>query len=527
MKKIIPILLIVSMLLSLVACGSGISETGNNIDTNSNSDTLGNNEKVLNTAVTMDAGTLAPHLIGGGLWPIINLMMEPLWDVTTDGDVIMVLCKELEEVSSTEYIVHLQEGVKFHNGNDFTADDVLFSMQLHAEAGSTGAPRVQTVDIENSVVVDDYTLNLKLLAPTIANWTVLSQCLMYDKESYDEVAVATTCIGTGPFKLVNYVPNSEINLEKNTEYWGEIKGNADKIHCLVLAEDAQRVNALETELVDIAQIATTDFEYVNEHDVLKPIGVYLGNAVMVNFNFGPNSALYQNLEARKAIAHAIDAEAILNTVYLGQGKLMKCALVDYCFDFEERFNNLSEQYSIGYDVELAKQYAESSGLVDQTIQILTDGSTNNVRVAEMLQGMLSQIGVNLEITNYDSATVWQMMYDLESDWEIQCSPGMAPNRRCGDLLLNGVRYYPQMNAEGAFENSKEYLAKAPDCMSIQDEEELSELLYEMIKWYQDELLGYPMFDIIQYFAVDSKIDPTSIIFNVGSSSPRYQDIILY
>ena len=157
---------------------------------------------------------------------------------------------------------------------------------------------------------------------------------------------------------------------------------------------------------------------------------------------------------------------------------------------------------------------------------MTDGSTNNIRIAEMVQGMVSQIGVTCEIVNYDAATAWQISYSPDADHEISVGNGIAPNRRCGDLLLNGVRYSPGRIAENGFENNTEYLELAPLCMSLQDEKELGDLLYKMIKWYQDELLSFPMFDVENYIGCSSKVDPSSIALSVGSSGIRYAEVVL-
>ena len=128
----------------------------------------------MNVAITADEGTLSPAYMGSQALGVISSVQESLWDVTGDNEIIYQLCESVEVVSETEQILHLRQGVTFSNGNPFTASDVIFSFKLHNEAGMTGQPRVQTVDIEKTTAIDDYTNNLQLLAPTIANWTVHS-----------------------------------------------------------------------------------------------------------------------------------------------------------------------------------------------------------------------------------------------------------------------------------------------------------------------------------------------------------------
>ncbi len=511
MKKTIALLLAIIMVIAMAGCGAGGKDA-----TPAKTDTI-------TVSVTNDAGTLSPAFSTSTTFAVVCAMMEPLWDVDQEGNVKMLLCEELEKVSDTEMILHLRKGVKFHNGNPFTASDLLFSMNIHKDAGASGAPRVQTVDFEKTKVIDDNTLDLFLLAPTIANWTVLSQCMVYDEESYDPAKAAVAPIGTGPYKFVSYVPNSEIKMERYDDYWGD-KPEFKNINVKILAEDSQRINALETGLIDLGTISTSDYEYATSLKNIDVIGMYTGNYLQMGFNFGPNSVFYKNADARRAVTHAIDKEAILKTVYLDLGKPMHACVPDYCFDFEERFNDLSDIYKIGYDKDLAKQLAESSGLVGQTVDIMTDGSTTFIRIAEMLQTMLGEIGVPVNIVNYDAATAWQLAYDIDADWDISIGRGIAPNRRCGDLLLNGVRYSAAMSAEGAFRDNQTYLEKAPLCMSLQDEKELSDLLVEMMKWYEDEVLTYSLFDIEGFQGVSKNIDPNSIVLSVGSSGVRYGEL---
>ena len=551
MKKILAIVLAAVMLIGLVACGGGGGSTpapSNSAAPAESSSPSGGGSSAapapsesaapsgggdapapaaatdtITVAVSNDAGTLSPAFSTSTTFAVVCSMMEPLWDVDQEGNVKMILCESVDFVSDTEQILHLRQGVKFHNGNPFTASDLLFSMNIHKDAGSSGAPRVQTVDFEKTKVIDDYTLDLFLLAPTIANWTVLSQCICYDEESYDPAVAASAPNGTGPYKFVSYTPNSEIKMERNEEYWGDAPA-FKYINVKILAEDSQRMNALETGLIDLGLIATTDYDYATGLDNIDVIGYYSGNYEGVSFNFGPNSVFYHNRDARAAVCHAINGDAILQTVFLGHGAHMHAQIVPYCFDYEDRFNDLSDIYSIGYNPELAKQLAESSGLAGQTIDIMTAGAASEIRAAEMVQAMLSEIGVNANIVNYDPATVWQLMYDPEADWDIDIGQGITPNRRCGDQLLNGVRYSQVLTTPGSFRDNEEYLKKAPLCMSLQDEKELGDLLYEMLKWYEDEVLAFALFDIEHFIGASQNIDPDSVTLSVGSSGVRYYEL---
>ena len=538
--KLLALLLACMMVLSLfVACGteqtaSAPSDSETSSNATSGSDPSGfNSEDVsqgdatgkdtITIALRTDAGTLDPANLTTETGAAVSCIQETLWDVTENNEVINILAKEVEIISDTEWIIHLQEGVKFSNGSDFTASDILFSIHKHNEAGPYGAVRAATIDPEASYVVDDYTFNMQLYEPSITNWTKCAQLSIYDEQTYDENTAGSNPIGTGPYVLVEYVPNSHVNLERRDDYWGELP-DAKYLNFRILAENSQRVNALETGLVDYAFISTEDVDYAQSLTGFNVDTRYTGNFVFIGFNFGEKSFFYQNREARQAIAHAVDPQAIIDAVYLGRGKVMEAAVVDLNFDFEDRFNNMDSTYEIGYDPDLARELADSSGLTGQTISIITDGSAQSIKTAEIIKNMLNQIDVTLEINNYDAATAMTMIYDPEADFDISVGAGISPNRRIGDQLVNGVIWSPAMTAPGGFEGNEEYIEKVPATMSTTDPDALSELLYELLGIYESEVLHFALCNNEQSNAYADFIDVNSIQYSVGTGLPRFRDL---
>lgn len=528
LKTALVILLCCIMALSLFACGKSSTPSGSPSAAPSSAPASKDApaapaKDTINIAIRNDSGTLNACNMTSDAFAAVCCIQEPLWDVTENNEVILLLAESVEQVSDTQFTIHLRKGVTFSNGNPFTASDVVFSIGLHKAAGATGQPRVQTVDAEKTKAIDDHTLDLRLLDSNCANWTILSQFIIYDEESYDPEKANLNPIGTGPYVLKEYVPNSHINLERREDYWGP-KPDAKYLNFKVLSETSQRVNALETGLVDIAPLATEDVEYAKTLPGFNVDARYTGNYKLLGFNFGEKSAFYRNVDARKAVVHAIDPQAIIDAVFLGQGVVMNACVPDICFDYESRFNDLDDTYKIGYNPDLARQLAQSSGLAGKTIKLMTDGSAESIKMAEIAQSMLSEIGVTVEINNYDPATVWQMLYDPEAVWDFSIGTGIAPNRRVGDLLLNGVRYSPTMSAPGAFEGVEEYLQKAPLCMSTLDDKERSEILYDMLGRYQRNVLSFALCNVSYSNAYSKAIDPGSIVYTMGTGAARLADM---
>lgn len=538
--KVLALLLSCLMAISLfVACGTKTTDStpsgstpsdsapsdnepsGFDPDDVSQGDATG--KDTVTVALRTDSGALDPANLTTETFAAVNCIQETLWDVTENNEVVYILAKDVEIVSDTEWIIHLQEGVKFSNGSDFTASDILFSIQKHNEAGPFGAVRVSTIDPEASSVIDDYTFNMQLYAPSITNWTKCAQLSIYDEQTYDESTAGSNPIGTGPYVLVDYVPNSHLNLERRDDYWGELP-DAKYLNFRILAENSQRVNALETGLVDYAFISTEDVDYAQSLTGFNVDTRYTGNYVLIGYNFGVNSFFYHNREARQAIAHAVDPQAIIDAVYLGRGKVMKAAVVDLNFDFEDRFNNMDSTYEIGYNPDLARELAENAGLAGQTITIITDGSAQSIKTAEIIKNMLNQIGVSLNINNYDAATVTTMIYDPEADYDLSVGAGISPNRRVGDQLLNGVIWSATLTAPGGFEGNEEYIQRVPETMSTTDPVALSEVLYELLGVYEREVIHFALCNNEQSNAYADFIDINSVRYSVGTGMPRFCDL---
>jgi peptide/nickel transport system substrate-binding protein len=527
-------------LLSLAACGGGTATT---TPTPATGDTAAPDggaaattpeagasagKDTLNIAIISDEGTLDIRYMTGGVYAAAVEIMEPLWDVTEEKEPIMVLAESVEQVSDSSYIVHLRQNVTFSNGNPFTAEDVLFSIDRFNEAGASGQPRVQTIDPAKTKAIDDYTIDLQLYAPNVAHWQILTQFFVYDKESFDETAAKLKPIGTGPYKLTEYVPNSVTKLERREDYWGA-QPAVKYLNFMVLAEPSQRANALATGLVDVSLVATDDVEYAKGLSGYNLDSRYTGYYNGMNFNFGAKSKLGgpANLEKRRAVVHAIDPQVFIDVVYSGQGKVMHAVIPDLCFDYEDRFTDMDDTYKIGYNVELAKELAQSSGLTGQTLRLMTAGTAEAIKMAEITQSMLGEIGVNVEIFNYDPATAWQMSYDPDADYDFTLGPGgITPNRVVGDQLLNGVRYSPTLTIPGAFENNEEYLRRAPETMSTVDPAKLSDVLFDLLGQYERAVIGTGVCNITVSNAYSTVIDLNTLIYSVGTGFVRFQDIKL-
>ena len=522
MKKVtksIALLLVCLMLFTAVACGGG----GNSGGGSSGGEAVSTKRDTLNIAVTSDTGTLNREAATGGLVPAMYCFMEPLFDKTADGEIIYILAESVEVLTPTHWRIHLRKDVTFSNGNPFTASDVLFTFKLYRASVLNNA-MAQEMDLENSKVIDDYTYDMVWENYHNNQWGIVSDGLMYDEESFDAELISQNPIGTGPYKVNEYIINSHLFLERRDDYYGE-PPPMKYLNFRVLAEPSQIVNALETGVVDMADVAADDVEYVRDLGNITIVDRYNSNWSQVRFN--PTiGTTFHNIEARYAVCHAIDREAILNNVYNGRGVVMNSPINSYCLDYEDRFEFLHEIYTVGYDLDLARQYAESSGLAGQTIRLTTNGLREFVTIAEIIQNQLSEIGVEVIIQNYDAAGYSAVTREPDA-WEMTVSRGVNPGLLVAGPLINGIRFSPVYSAPGSWEalgmDVESYMEMSLGGFYEPDDQKRSDINYEIFKISAAAAISYPICDILYASAFADDIDLDTVVWRAHGSI-RYRAV---
>ena len=503
-RKILALLLVALMIFMLAACGGTDDTDGGNTDTGGgssdggssggggNADGGGNSGgsggdssgggvvnpgRPLNIAIGQDSGTLHPLGVTGGFIGILDAFYEPLFVAAEDGSTRWVLATGLDRISELQATLTIREGVTFSNGNPLTAEDVMFSMELCA-TNPQFALNVKVVDFEKTSVTGEYTIDLWYTEYNASQEPGFAAMDILDKESYDEVALSREPIGTGPYICTEYIVNSHATLVARDDYWGG-PVPIQNVTYKIINEPAQIVNALTTGEIDIASIQIADVDYIR--DLGYNVEVTAGGMNYVTmYSMRPESPLYTK-EARWAVNFAIDRQAIANILFEGLATLTDYPVSHALIDFEPRFLNTHETYSLGYNPTRARELAEESGLVGQTLRIITNGSSGYNTVAEIVQGNLMDIGVNVDIVNYEQATYFPMMMDA-SNFEIAIFTPAAPSYLASDLLAMYITFIP-LGWEGPDRDRYGEISMGALCTA--DPARASELLYETVQMFAE------------------------------------------
>ncbi len=341
--------------------------------------------------------SLDPHkMVSAGTKEVLFNVFEGLVKPDTDGNLIPAVAESYKVSDDrTTYTFTLREGVKFHNGDAVTADDVIYSIKRCAglleeepEALVTAFSVITDIHAE-----DERTVVLTIESPDLEFVSYLTSAII--PEGYAEQAAAP--VGTGPFQFVSRSAQENIVLKRFDDYWGE-KPELTEVTFKIITQDTI-VTSLRSGAIDMCGHLTPAqaAEVSGQYDVIKGgmnsvYGVYLNNAV----------APLDNVDVRRALCHAVNVDDIITLVFNGEGtpvgSSMYPAFVKY---FCEELTGYYE-----YDPEQAIQMLADAGYPDGFDLELTIASniTQYVETAQVVSEQLKAVGVNVNINLVDWET---------------------------------------------------------------------------------------------------------------------------
>ena len=389
MKKLISLLLAAMLLMGLAggAAAEGIKdEVVIGYDTKTNS---------------LDIQEVS--LVGNSY--IYNMTHEGLVTYDTNSNQMIYLLAESCDISedAKEYTFHLRKGVKFHDGSDFTADDVIFTVD-RALNNATTASAISSIYalIETYTAVDDYTVKFVLKSgdsDLLIKMSNLGGCGILSR-SATEGSENGYRIGTGAWKNKEFSVGDYILLERNEEYWGTVP-ETKYVRFRYIPEASARLMALENEEIDVCIYpSASEYILVEANDALE-LMTYEGSQNLLYFNHA--AAPFDDVNFRKAIAYATDVDAIIEAVLFGYGVKAETFEAKYAIGcFADWASEGKEWYH--RDLDKAKEYLAKSkyanGGGDFTIAV---NNSTRVLIGQIMQDQYKDLGIKVEIEQYDSA----------------------------------------------------------------------------------------------------------------------------
>lgn len=409
--RFLALLLTVIMLLTVAGCGSSKGDQQDSMDTTDATDTNpastgeGVNAKTSVTLATSGEPYRFFALSDEGCAGDDNLVLSNVYDCLTfleaDGSISEGLAEKWEvSEDGLCYTFHLREGVKFHNGYDFTAEDVKFTFDK-GFAGPLGSALF--VNYDRCEIVDDYTVNIYLTAPYAGFVYGVASRLggICSKAYYDEVGdegYMKAPIGTGPYKFVEAVSGERVVMEANNDYWRG-KPAIQEVVIQIVSDVSTQIIGLENGDYDAVRNPSIDtcMQLEGNDDIAWNRTDSTGRITLYLAAWG--GRIGENKDFRKAIQAGINKEEVNIGTNSGYATILD---IDMCPMYGGYPTEGIDK--VEYDRDQAIAYLESSPYNGESFEILCKSGTTFETAAKIIQAQLIDIGIDAKVTAVDNTT---------------------------------------------------------------------------------------------------------------------------
>lgn len=494
------------------------------------SHTLEDGRTKVTVAVEADPGTLSPYGSGVGKVQhvIRNALFETAMVIGSDGNLYPYLASGYEQVDEVTYDIHFKDYVYDTQGNHLTAEDVVFSWKCGRDEWSAG----NLSFMKDAEAIDTYTVRLTMVSPQLGTFEkIMYEGWIFTKAAYENSPdqFITTPVGTSQYQLVSWETGSEIVIEKTGNYWEKDESNlaliqqanVDVVDYKIIAEEAQRIIAMQTGEVDM--IHKVDFSSLENFEEGYEIFSTLNNQVMtMMFNCSDKSPCGDQ-KVRQAICYAIDAAGVLDVVASGQGKVTWALATEGSADALDAWN---EQEYYGYDVEKAMELLEEVGYDSSNplkIRLMYETTDKNAPTAEILQAYLMAAGVEVDMFPCEGATYSTYKYtSTEFDIHIGSVGGIEP--------FCITAWYPQVYGTGVDDTTNTVALDDPKIVEMIDvcydaNTTSGEKMTELLDYINENAYMYPLYRYMLYTVTNDVFTTMNLRCGGREIAPQYCEYI--
>ncbi len=343
-----------------------------------------------------------------------NGVFDGLIEWGQNGKPLPALAESFEPKNGAkDLILNLRKGIKFSNGQEFIADDAVYSLNLHRGATKSGAagPMKEVSDVKK---LDKYQIQISLATPDADfPYTLTDYHLMMVPDGFKDWAKP---VGTGALAVEKFDPGVRITLKKQRDYWKEGRGHLDGAEVTVINDSSARLNALISRQMDainrVDHKAVALLSKAPKIEVVRAPGGWF-TILAMQIDHDP----YTNPDIRLALKYAANREQILKALFSGYGTLGN----DHPIPPTDPYFN-TELPQRKYDAEKAAYHLKKSGIADPKILLQASDAAFNgaVDMATLFQADAAKAGLKVDVKKEPADgffdNVWLKGAFVESYW---------------------------------------------------------------------------------------------------------------
>lgn len=308
-----------------------------------------------------------------------------------------------------EWTFKLKDGVKFHDGEPFTARHVVYTFKrlLDPKTASPAAASMAAVDPAAITAPDDLTVRFKLKAPTVEFPAQIANRFTYIlREGQPESELRTAGIGTGPFKVQKFVPGDDVSTYvRNENYWRQGLPKVDVVELRAIPEESARIAAIQSGQIDLCwDLGRAGVEELKKN---ADVTVVTTRAPFVlTLSAWADTPPFDDARVRQALKYVVDRDQVLQLVLRGYGNVGDdnpvAPWVEYALKTEPRKR----------DIEKAKALLAEAGHPDGIdIELFTSEVTPGfIELATLFQAQASEAGIRVTLNKAPSADYWSAVW---------------------------------------------------------------------------------------------------------------------
>ena len=423
--------------------------------------------------------------------PFVHLFDGLTW-MDESLDVRPALAESWESVDPQTWRFKIRQGVKFHNGEDFTAESVKFSFDQYVNMDppynyiylwdAAWPPEVE-VESDDTVVI-----RTPAPSPVLLRWITRFGML---PQAATDPGFAEAPIGTGPYKFVEWALGESVTVEAFPDYWDGAP-KIERITWRTIPEAASRLAALQAKEIDLAwDVPPEQLDQLTPPDftVLENPTSQVGT---VPFNFRNAESPIADVRVRRAMTMAIDGQGLIDALLAGKAIASRGLAPQVVYAAAD---------TGGYparDVEGAKALLAEAGYpdgFDATIIFSAGEFPQDTAIMEAIMGQLSEIGINATLTEFDGAEFLERRD--APDWDFT-------NDGAGAWMGDAQFFIDSAGNVGAFE-SDEVVSLVAQASSAASEEERVKILGEAQQMIWDEVPYLWSFDRVSLHGMNARV----------------------